>query len=231
MKPILLYFLGIACLFMSCQDKSESIISNNGFLVIKYIDLQQVKTEILTRAIDPTLTVDLWKGENKIRTLTTEEMQDKIELEPAEDYCLKIYSANYGTEANWTNENKGEAIYYKEQPFTVKTNEITGLNIKVPMVTFAVSIDLSSIEQATWLQEYSFTVSSNNRTITLKNGETAYFIHQNAETFNYSLSITNTDGETNQSNSVWGDTENETINPNTLYTVVYNVENNQLIVK
>ena len=75
-------------------------------------------------------TVELWKGVRCFGTLSTEEMQNKIELDAADDYMLKVYSPNYGVEKGWTNDEKGEPVYYTEVPFVVKRGETTGLKFR-----------------------------------------------------------------------------------------------------
>lgn len=227
MKRIL-YILCASFILAGCQN--EEVTDGNGFLSISAVECDiQPETVISSRAVDETLTVDLWKGESKVRTLTAEEMNDKIELEPADDYSLKIYSANYGSDKDWTNENKGEPIYYLEKPFIVKDGTTTGLDLKVPMVTFAVRLDVSNIVDAPWLKDYSFAVSSGDRSVVLRDGETAYFLHTEGVNFSYNITITNIDDEKKELGNVWGDSEGEVVNINTEYAILYNIELNSLI--
>lgn len=223
MKKNILYILLGIFLLISCQRENDMILSGEGFLSVSGIEIQtQTNTEITSRSADDIIwTVELWKGSDMLRTLSAEEMQDKIELEVAEDYMLKVYSPNYGSEKNWTNDEKGAPVYYKEIPFAVKQGQTTGLKVQVPMITFAVSLDLSEV-LGDWLQEYSFTVTSGERTVLLLNGESAYFPHSEGISFNYQLSITNSDSEVNILEGEWGMKDDETVNINTLYTVVYN---------
>lgn len=165
-----------------------------------------------------------------LRTLSTEEMQNKIELDAADDYMLKVYSPNYGVEKSWTNEEKGEPVYYTEVPFVVKLGETTGLKVQVPMITFAVSLNLSEVI-GDWLQEYDFTVTAGDRTVALDNGDIAYFPYSEGVSFSYQLTLTNSDSETNTLNGDWGKDEGEVINTNTIYTVVYNWDTHSLSLK
>lgn len=223
MKKKILYILLGVFLLISCQQENDTVLSGEGFLSVGGIEIQsQTNTEVASRAADDiTWTVELWKGEEMLRTLSAEDMQDKIELATADDYMLKVYSPNYGTEKNWTNDEKGEPVYYKEVPFSVKQGETTGLKVQVPMITFAVSLDLSAVLVGDWLQEYSFTVTSAERAVSLKDGETAYFAHSDGVSFSYELSVTNSDAEVNVLKGEWGVHEGETVNRNTVYTVVY----------
>ena len=172
----------------------------------------------------------MWKGGEKLRTLSTEEMQNKVELDAADDYMLKVYSPNYGVEKGWTNDEKGEPVYYTEVPFVVKLGETTGLKVKVTTITFAVSLNLSEVI-GDWLQGYDFTVTAGDRTVALDNGDIAYFPYSEGVSFSYQLTLTNSDSETNTLNGDWGKDEGEVINTNTIYTVVYNWDTHSLSLK
>ena len=85
MKKNILYILLGIFLLASCQQENE-IPSGTGYLSVEGIELQsQVVTEVASRAVDESLTVDLYKGGQLVRTLIPEEMKNKIELEPATD--------------------------------------------------------------------------------------------------------------------------------------------------
>ncbi len=229
MKKNIVYILLGIFLLASCQQENE-IPSGKGYLSVEGIELQsQVVTEVVSRAVDESLTVDLYKGEQFVRTLTPEEMQNKIELEPATDYMLKAYSANYGEESAWDNETKGEPVYYKEVPFEVKDGETTSLKVQVPMIDFAVCLDLSNVT-GEWLSEYNFTVTSGERSVSLKDGETAYFPYAEGVFFTYQLDVTNTDSESNTQSGSWGNKDGQTVNINTLYTISYNWSTRSLVV-
>ena len=187
--------------------------------------------EVASRSTDDIIwTVELWKGGEKLRTLSTEEMQNKIELDAADDYMLKVYSPNYGVEKGWTNDEKGEPVYYTEVPFVVKLGETTGLKVKVTTITFAVSLNLSEVI-GDWLQGYDFTVTAGDRTVALDNGDIVYFPYSEGVSFSYQLTLTNSDSETNTLNGDWGKDEGEVINTNTIYTVVYNWDTHSLSLK
>lgn len=228
MKKNIVYILLGIFLLASCQQENE-IPSGKGYLSVEGIELQsQVVTEVTSRAVDESLRVDLYKGGQLVRPLTPEEMQNKIELKPATDYMLKVYSANYENESTWDNETKGEPVYYKEVPFEVTEGATTPLKVQVPMITFAVCLDMSAV-RGDWLQYYTFTVTSGSRSVTLKNGETAYFPY--SDSFNYQLSITNLDGEVKEQPGSWGTEDGETVAQNTVYTVTYNWATQSLAVE
>lgn len=220
-----LYFLTGILLLASCQQ--EEIPSGEGFLSLTGIEVQtQEITNVASRAVDEDF-VDLYKGEQFVRTLTAEEMQSKIKLEPATDYKLKVYSANYGQDNNWTNEMSGEPVYYKEEPFEVKEGETTALKVQVPMCNYAVSLVLpEGVEK--WMT-YTFEVTSGDRTVILQDGGTAYFpVSALSSPFSYKLKLTNTDSESFELTGTWGDTEGETVEMNTVYVITYSMDYNAL---
>ncbi|MBM6758000.1 DUF4493 domain-containing protein [Bacteroides mediterraneensis] len=228
MKKNIVYILLGIFLLASCQQENE-IPSGKGYLSVEGIKLQsQVVTEVTSRAVDESLRVDLYKGGQLVRPLTPEEMQNKIGLDPATDYMLKVYSANYGEESTWDNETKGEPVYYKEVPFEVIAGATTPLKVQVPMITFAVCLDMPAVT-GDLLQRYTFTVASGGRSVTLQNGETAYFPY--SDSFNYQLSITNLDGEVKEQPGSWGTEDGETVAQNTVYTVTYNWATQSLAVE
>lgn len=232
MSKNILYTILSVFLLISCRQENDIVLSGEGFLSVSGIEIQaQTNTEVASRSTDDIIwTVELWKGGEMLRTLSTEEMQNKIELDAADDYMLKVYSPNYGVEKSWTNEEKGEPVYYTEVPFVVKLGETTGLKVQVPMITFAVSLNLSEVI-GDWLQEYDFTVTAGDRTVALDNGDIAYFPYSEGVSFSYQLTLTNSDSETNTLNGDWGKDEGEVINTNTIYTVVYNWDTHSLSLK
>lgn len=229
MKKNIVYILLGIFLLASCQQENE-IPLGKGYLSVEGIELQsQMVTEVVSRAVDETLIVELWKGDTKDRKLSAQEMQDKIKLDVADDYCLKVRSANYGSESAWKNETKGEPVYYKEVPFEVTEGATTALKVKVPMITFAVCLNLTDV-MGDWLKNYTFSVTSGgNRTVTLQGGETAYFPYSEGASFRYQLSVTNSDDETNVQSGSWG-IDNGEVEMNTLYTVTYNWATQALVV-
>lgn len=230
MKKNIVYILLGIFLLASCQQENE-IPSGKGYLSVEGIELQlQVVTEVVSRAVDESLTVDLYKGGQFVRNLTPEEMQNKIELEMATDYMLKVYSANYGNESTWGNDTKGEPVYYIEVPFEVTEGATTPLKVQVPMITFAVFLDMSAVT-GDWLQGYTFTVTSGNRSVALQDGETAYFPYSEGVSFNYQLSVTNSDGESKEQSGSWGTENGKTVEQNTVYTVTYNWATQKLAVE
>lgn len=233
MKKNIVYILLGIFLLASCQQENE-IPSGKGYLSVEGIELQsQVETEVASRAVDESMMVELWQGGTKLRDLSAQEMQDKIKLDAADDYTLKVYSSNYGEETGWGNADKGEPVYYKEVPFEVIAGATTPLKVQVPMITFAVCLDMSAVtdDWGDWLQDYTFTVTSGGRSVKLQHGETAYFSYAEETSFSYQLLITNSDGEVKERPGSWGTEDGETVAQNTVYTVTYNWATQSLAVE
>lgn len=225
MKRNKLYALCGIFLLASCQQ--EETPSTEGGLSVVGIE-KQVSEEVglFSRAVDESLTVDLYKGGEKLRTLTAVEMQSKIKLDADSDYSLKVYSENYGSDANWTNEQKGEPIYYKEEPFSVKLGETTSLKVQVPMSNYAVKLALP--EGLDWVSSNEFTITSGKRSVTIQNGETAYFTYAEGGSFTYLLKLTNIDNEVFELKGEYGTEENKKLAFNTCYVVTYNMATQSL---
>ena len=229
MKRNIFYTLCGFFLLSSCQKEEVSLTSAEGYLSFTGIVIQnQVLTEVKSRTLEESLTVDIYQGGTKIRTLTPEELENTIKLEASTDYSLKVYSENYGSDAEWTNEEKGEPIYYKEQPFEVKEGEITPVNVQVPMVNFAVKLSMPELQN--WISDYTFTVTSGERKVTLQNGETAYFPYRESSSFKYTLQLTNTDNEKFTLSGEYGVDENEPLAFNTCYVVTYLMSTRSLVI-
>lgn len=229
MKKNIVYILLGIFLLASCQQENE-IPSGKGYLSVEGIELQsQVVTEVASRAVDESMIVELWQGGTKVRNLSAQEMQDKIKLDAADNYMLKVHSANYVEESTWGNDTKGEPVYYIEVPFEVTKGATTPLKVQVPMITFAVCLDMSAVTD--WLQGYTFTVTSGSRSVTLQDRETAYFPYSEGVSFDYQLSVTNSDNESQVQSGSWGTEENETVAQNTVYTVTYNWATESLAVE
>lgn len=229
MKKNILYILLGTFLLASCQQEEAPSASGEGYFSLAGIEIQtSAVTEVKSRAVDESLTVDLYQGDTKIRTLTTEELENTIKLEAAADYSLKVYSENYGIDTNWTNDQKGEPIYYKEQPFEVKEGEVTSVKVQVPMINFAVKLSMPELQD--WISSYTFTVTSGVRKVALQSGETAYFPYSENAFFNYTLQLTNIDNEEFTLSGEYGDDGNELLAFNTCYVITYLVETESLSV-
>lgn len=227
-KNVLYSLLGIS-LLSSCQQEETPSTSGVGYLSLTGIEIQdQAVTEVKSRAVDESWIVKLYKGGELKSTLTAEELENTIKLEAATDYSLKVYSENYGSDAEWTNDEKGEPIYYKEQLFEVKKGEITPIKVQVPMVNFAVKLSMPA--SLDWISDYTFTVASGERKVTLQDDEIAYFPYIESASFSYTLQLTNTDNEEFTLSGEYGADENKSLAFNTCYVVTYQMATQSLSV-
>ena len=220
MKHNILYLLFIALfLLASCQQEEPAPMSDYGYLALS-VQAGDIDV-VMTRAEEEEepLIVELWKGDTK-KELTAEEMQEKIRLEVGDNYKIVAYTASYKTSGSWTDTDKGEAVYYAEFPFAVEAGRTTRVDEEVPMINLGVKLVLPEGFE-TLFPTYAFTARVGERTVALRNGETAYFPYDEQTTaFGYALEATNADGESQTDSGSY-----ETgMAPGTVYTVTYAME-------
>ena len=98
------------------------------------------------------------------------------------------------------------------------------------MINFGVSFSFPE-EYKEAFPTCNLTVIAGERTVgNIQSGETAYFSYAEGITFNYTLSVTNTDGEEKTNGGTYGDAEDETISAGTIYTVTYEMATRSLSV-
>ena len=218
MKQILSYLLLSFFLHASCQQEVTIASSGKGTLSLSSVEV--TGTEVIpvsTRAVNPVLAIEIAKADGtpvvKYAAGASEASQ-KIELE-AGDYLLKAYSANYG--ATWENAEKGEPVYYKEQSFSIEAERVRYLTVAVPMVNMGVTFALPE-GFGTWFKSYTFSAQIGERSVALQNGETAYFDlpSDGNNILNYSLTVVNTDDESQNKNSAYPG-----ITTGSLYEITY----------
>lgn len=231
MKHILYIIVcSMVVLFASCS-KDDVLTSTDeaGYLSLQGVEkISPIVTTVTSRADASAqaddLTVEIWQGEKRLYQLSEAEVNVKVKLD-AGDYELKVYSSNYGTESDWTNDEKGAPVYYKEQSFSVKAGETCFLTVKVPMLVYAVQLTLPD-SFSEWFPTYTFTVTSGIRSVTLKAGETAYFSYTSGITFAYKLTMQNTDGEEQSKEGTYG--TDPVVQQGRLYDVNYSLANQTL---
>lgn len=193
MKRIWLYTicLGLVGLF-ACQQEDLPSVGETGFLSLENMTVEVANTEsISTRAVDNDLYVEIWDEAGTSQVGETYEpgyIPAKIELDPG-NYILKAYNAAF----NEKSIDKGAAVYYIDnKSFTIEAGKVNYLSVEVPMTNIGVRLALPE-GFSNWFKTYSFTISDGNRSVSIFNGETAYFsIDQD---ISYTLSATNTDNE------------------------------------
>lgn len=219
MKQTILYLLLGTFLLASCRQE-ETLPDNTatGYLVLESIDVQVNQQTVSSRAVDADLYVDILQEDAIFRQYGPGMVPDRIEL-PEGTYRLHVYNAAATLPDPY--DGNGVAIFeYIGEPITVEANGTTLIEeIEVPMINFGVTLQLPE-EFNTFFENYAFTVTS-DRSVELKEGETAYFPYDSDNvTFSYSLKATNADGEESEPE---GGTRNEVVS-GTIYTVSYEME-------
>lgn len=206
--PIITLFLLAAC-------QQEELPSGNG---VGYLSLEDITVQaanvVTTRAVDE----DLYVKINDV-TYGPGKTPSKIDL-TAGNYTLEAYNEAYTQYSSWTDDEKGEAVYYLSQQVEIEAGKVNYLRAEVPMINFGVRLELPEGFD-TAFPKNSFSVTVGNRTVSLNDGETAYFPHSESVSVSYTLSVTNTEVEKNDktgSNNEW---ENATIQPGTVYVITY----------
>lgn len=223
MKRNILYLIFGLFLLASCQQE-ELPDTGTGYLAIADLSVEAPQVNVVSsraEAEEEPLTIEIVKEEGTtVQKFTETELTDRIELAVGK-YTLKVYSENYGTDAGWTDTDKGEAIYYAKEPFEVTVGQTATVSIGVPMINFGVTFQFPEAYKEYFT--YTFTVIEGGRTVELKDGETAYFSYEKGVTFDYVLSATNKDQELRTMEGSYG-TEGESVASGTIYTITYELE-------
>lgn len=188
MKRIWLYTicLGLVGLF-ACQQEDLPSVGETGFLSLENMTVEMANTEsISTRAEENELYVEI-SSQDVTPEVTLKYNPDsipsKIEL-GAGRYALKIY--------NDTTLLDEIPVFYKDTIFDIEAGKVNYLSVEVPMINIGVRLALPE-GFSNWFKTYSFNVSDGNRSVSIANGETAYFSID--QEISYTLSVTNTDNE------------------------------------
>lgn len=222
MKQTILYLLLGIFLLASCQQEDISSNTATGYLVLESIDVQVNQQTVSSRAVDADLYVDILQEDAIFRQYGPGMVPDRIEL-PEGTYRLHVYNAAATLPDPY--DGNGVAIFeYTGEPFTIEANGRTLTEeIKVPMINFGVTLQLPE-EFNTYFKNYTFTVTSSDRALTLKEGETAYFPYSENMPFSYTLTAINGDDEVTAPQS--GTCTKVT--SGTIYTVSYEMETQSL---
>ena len=216
MKRIWLYTicLGLVGLF-ACQQEDLPSVGETGFLSLENMTVEVANTEsISTRVVDDDLYVEIWDeaGTSQVgETYEPGNIPAKIELDPG-NYILKAYNAAFNEQSI----DKGAAIYYIDnKSFTIEAGKVNYLSVEVPMTNIGVRLALPE-GFSNWFKTFSFTISDGNRSVSIANGETAYFsIDQD---ISYTLSATNTDNEQKTDSKT---IKKDQIAAGTIYVITY----------
>lgn len=222
MKQTILYLLLGIFLLASCQQEDISSNTATGYLVLESIDVQVNQQTVSSRAVDADLYVDILQEDAIFRQYGPGMVPDRIEL-PEGTYRLHVYNAAATLPDPY--DGNGVAIFeYTGEPFTIEANGRTLTEeIKVPMINFGVTLQLPE-EFNTYFKNYTFTVTSSDRALILKEGETAYFPYSENMPFSYTLTAINGDDEVT---APQGGTCTK-VTSGTIYTVSYEMETQSL---
>ena len=229
MKQILYLLLGIFLLASCQQEELPNAETGYGYLSISELSVATAQVHVVSsRADEEPLTIEILKDGETVQTLTETELANKIELEAGTGYSLKVYSSDYGKESEWTDEDKGTPVYYAEKEFKILTEQTTQVKVEVPMTNFGVSFQFPE-EYKEVFPSCTLSVKVGGRIVALQSGETAYFPYTE-ETFSYTLTATNKDGEPLTDTGSYREEADKPIASGTIYTVSYEMETQSLSV-
>ena len=189
MNKILYIFIGILCL-TACQSEETAPTSGQGTLVL---DLYRgAIPSVQSRAVAEGLAVKFLNPDGtEYRAYAAGEIPAKIVLQADVKYKIQVYSDNQTT---WQTANggKGEACYWGETSVKVSEDDTKYVTYAVPMSNYAVTMTLPEMFSDLF-KSYTFSLSSSDRNVTLREGEKTYFAVPDA--FTYQLSATNLDNK------------------------------------
>lgn len=196
MKHLLYILCALACgimTFASCSSDIDEGLTSYGTL-----DLTLSRgpfPSVVQRSVAQGLAVQLVRPDQSIYCeYAAGAVPDRIQLEADVTYTLRAYSEN---QSSWqtANAGKGEACYYGETTVSVGADEVVKVNYAVPMTNYAVTLTLPDLFNDLF-KSYTFSLTSGDRNVTLREGEKAYFAVP--QSFSYRLTATNIDDKTSQ---------------------------------
>ncbi|MCF0194625.1 MAG: DUF4493 domain-containing protein [Bacteroidaceae bacterium] len=193
-NKIFFLLLSVMLVMVGCTD--EAIVAEKGWMEISSVAFGNAERVIVqTRAAESEFNVDIYNAAgSKVLSYPAGSVVagKKIDLATG-TYRLHAYTSNYNTTFAAT--DPGEAKFAGERTFEVKTDVVTYVEMKVPMVNVAVSLTLPE-GFASVFTSYTFTANIGSRTMVITDGHTAYFDLGDSNTANFTLSAINADGET-----------------------------------
>lgn len=213
MKRTLFYIITILLVLTGCSSYDELA---PGTLELTLSVEQPVSATVSTRTVPAALQVEIWTSDRSSRLHQFAPGQSARQLTlDAGQYLLIAFTPNY--QSSYANDNLGEAKYYAEQTFSILPNVVNRISCSVPMTNTAVCLTLPEGFD-TWFKSSTFSVKqqATSRSVTLKEGETAYFdcVEGSADLL-YTLTTINTDDELNT------DSGTLTASAGTLYQITY----------
>ena len=192
------YIFGIFAL-IACQQM-EGPGTLGGECILELEVARAGKPSVTSRAVDADLAVTILdaNGEEYL-FYPAGNIPRKIVLEPG----VFTVCAHTENQNNWhtAQGGKGEPCYFASQQVEMEYDHRTRISMSVPMVNYAVEVDLPDLFDNLF-KVYQFTLKSGEREVAVREGEKAYF-DISAGGFFYSLSVTNTDGVSHAHSPIW----------------------------
>ena len=191
----------IAC---SCSSGMESDIAGEGTLRVLPIEVRaDSSVELLTRAVDEALQVDIMQGSTVVRTYQagSEELDALISL-PVGSYTLYAHTPYMGEAPSG---EQGTATYAVSRDFQIRSGQTTTLgNLQAAQSNVGLFLQYQAEDFAAAFPTLVCTITSpsTGRTVEVTgtdNKELSYFNVPTDGVLQYSFVATNADGETFQS--------------------------------
>ncbi len=199
MKHTLIIYIIAALLSVltsGCSNQDDALLpQGSGTLSLQ---LHRVGCVAETRAVSNELAVTIVGAEGPVATYAPGQVPDRIKLEPG-SYELFAYTDNQET---WEqdNEGRGSACHWGTTAFTITYDNVTYVNMQVPMTNYAVAFSLPPLFEQLFVS-HSLKLSCGGRTTSIRQGEKAYFDPAKGG-FSYMLTATNNDQVTHSTATV-----------------------------
>ena len=186
----------LSALTCGCSHQEEPLLpQGSGTLSLQ---LHRVGCMTETRAVSSELAVTIVGTDGPVATFAPGQVPDKIKLEPG-SYDLFAYTDNQET---WEqdNEGRGSACHWGTTSFSISYDNVTYVDMQVPMTNYAVSLTLPPLFEQLFVS-HSLKLTCGSRTTSIRQGEKAYFDPANGG-FSYMLTATNNDEITHSTATV-----------------------------
>lgn len=206
MKRLYIYIIMCGLFLTACrQDIPEA---QKGEALLELDLLRAGRPVIATRAVADGLAVSVFKEDGTLfKSFPAGEVPDIIVLEPG-TFTVRAYSPNQDGAWKAANGGKGEGCYFAEATVEMEYDAVTRLKLDVPLTNYAVSLQLPDMFDILFNPasnpfpgSYTFTLASGGRTVTIKEGERAYFDVAD-HGFSYALQAINNDETTHQHSAI-----------------------------
>lgn len=143
----------------------------------------------------------------------------------AGSYTLEAYNEAYLTTG------ADAPRYHARTTFSIESEKVSYINLQVPMINVGISLAPFSDELTALFSNPTLTVytTDSGATKTVAPGQTAYFDHTDNMTFTYTLTATNTDGETFTTMPLtYGNNDGQSVEPGHCYILNYSLADTRL---